>query len=91
MSFSEQEIEWIVVEVIRRLGLLTGRGGAAAIQHGPTTAELALNDKVITLRTVEGKLTGLTRLLVHPQAIVTPAVRDELKQRKIELIRQAGK
>lgn len=92
MTFTERDIEWIVVEVIRRLGLL----GATATQvcEQPAAApsqpaELALNEKLVTLRTLEGKLAGVERLVVSPRAVVTPAVRDELKQRRIELVRQA--
>ena len=86
MTFTEQQVEWIVVEVIRRLGLMQKDAG---VETNSPSAELTLNDKLITLRSLEGKLTGISRLSVSNRAVVTPAVRDELKQRQITLIRQA--
>ena len=83
MTYTEQDVERIVLEVIRRLGLLAPL---------PTTlasgSELALADRVVTLRSVEGKLTGVARLIVAARAVVTPAVHDELKQHRIELVRK---
>ena len=87
MTFTEQEVEWIVTEVIRRLNLLTTNGATKGARSS-TTADLDLSDKLITLRTIDGKLTGIARVLIAPRAIVTPAARDELKQRRIELIRR---
>lgn len=92
MTFTEHEVEWIVVEVIRRLGLLDTNPkrerGVSAFERSSTTADLMLTEKVITIRTIEGRLTGITRLIALPRAIVTPAVRDELKARNVELVRQ---
>lgn len=82
MTFSEEQVERIVLEVIRRLGLL-----ASPSQHR-ATSELALGERVITMRLVEGRLSGVNRLIVANRAVVTPSVRDELKQRNIELVRQ---
>jgi hypothetical protein len=90
MTFTQEQVERIVVEVIRRLGLLEDSATRVAVgERSSTTAELRLSDKVITTRTIENRLTGVSRLLVPPKAIVTPAVKDELKARKIELVRQA--
>ena len=95
MTFTQEQVERIVVEVIRRLGLLETnptreRGpanGVAAGERSSTTAELRLTEKVVSLRLLEGKLTGITKVIVKPRAIVTPAAKDELKVRNIELIR----
>jgi hypothetical protein len=79
MTFDEEQVEWIVAEVMRRLGVATvvaGNGGA----------ELVLKERVVTMRLIEGRLAGVSRLVVPQCAVVTPAVRDELKQRKIELV-----
>ena len=92
MTFTEEQVAAIVVEVIRRLGLLDTipkrQRGVAVGERSSTTAELTLTDKVITTRTIENRLTGVHRLLVQPRAVVTPAVKDELKKHKIELVRQ---
>jgi hypothetical protein len=86
MTYTEQDVERIVLEVIRRLGLIdtnpTRQRGVA------DAADLKLTEKVITTRTIAGKLTGITRLVVQPRAVITPAVLDELKQRDIDLVRQ---
>jgi hypothetical protein len=85
MTFTEQQVEWIVVEVLRRLGV-------ADAEHRSTSAapagELRLTERVVTLRSIEGKLAGVRRIVVEQRAVITPAVKDELKQRTIELIRE---
>lgn len=83
MTFNEEQVEWIVAEVIRRLRLV-------ANDQAPSAAggELRLNDMVITMRTIEGRLSDIKRLSVRSKAVITPAVRDELKGRNIELLRQ---
>jgi hypothetical protein len=85
MTYTQQDVERIVLEVIRRLGL---QGSPQAV--APTTgSELILTDPVITTRSVEGKLTGVARLVVTQRAVVTPSVRDELSDRQIELVRKS--
>jgi hypothetical protein len=85
MTYTEQDVEQIVVEVIRRLGLLSSPGSAASMNGN----ELTLAERVVTMRSIEGKLQGIARLVVPARAVVTPAVRDELKSRQIELTRKA--
>jgi len=82
MTFTEQDVERIVVEVIRRLGLLGSSKPLAA-------NELTLAERVVTMRSIEGRLNGVARLVVASRAVVTPAVRDELNERQIELVRKA--
>ncbi len=83
MTFTEQQVEWIVVEVLRRLGVAQREPCSTGSASG---GELRLSDPVITVRSIEGRLTGVTRVVVPPRAVVTPAVKDELKLRKIELV-----
>lgn len=84
MTYSEQDVERIVLEVIRRLGLLGS--------PPPTTTnelnELVVSERVVTMRSIEGKLVGVSRLVISGRAVVTPAVKDDLKQRHIELVRE---
>jgi hypothetical protein len=88
MTFTEEQVAAIVVEVIRRLGLMdTNPTRQRGIEKG---SDLQLTEKVITTRTIEGQLTGIKRLIVEPRAVVTPAVRDDLKHRNIELVRQSN-
>ena len=84
MTFTEEQVAAIVVEVIRRLGLIDTNPKR---QRG-ITSDLTLTEKVITTRTIENRLAGVSRLLVQRRAVITPAVKDELKTRQIELVRQ---
>jgi hypothetical protein len=88
MTFTEEQVAAIVVEVIRRLRLIENNQGVAVGERSSTTADLTLTEKLITARTIENRLTGISRLLVAKRAVVTPAVKDELKKHKIELVRQ---
>ncbi len=50
--------------------------------------ELAVDQAVVSMSAIaelSGKLDGVRRLMVRRKAVVTPAVRDLLRQRKIEL------
>jgi len=85
MMFNEQQVEWIVIEVLRRLGVAGNEHKSVPVARD---SDLRLTDRVITLRSSEGRLSGFTRVVVPPRAVVTPAARDELKQRKIELVRE---
>jgi hypothetical protein len=85
MTFTEEQIEWIVVEVIRRLGLLSSHGSQDAVN----THEVRLAEPVVTMQVVSGRLTGVKRLVVSKRAVITPAVKDELKKRHVELVREA--
>jgi hypothetical protein len=79
MTFTEQDVEQIVIEVIRRLG---------GLPRAPHPKELKLDERVITLRSIEGKSADVKRILVAANAVVTPAVKDELTAREIELVRE---
>jgi hypothetical protein len=83
MTFTEEQVERIVVEVIRRLELIRVAGDE---RNSSPVGELRITDRVVTMRSIEGRLNGVTRIVVKRRAVVTPAVRDELKQRKIELV-----
>ncbi len=57
------------------------------IPHPPsaTPQPLTFNDRVVTLEHVAGRLNGAKRIVVSREAVVTPAVRDELLRRGIAL------
>lgn len=50
-------------------------------------ADLVVKDKVVTLACLENRLAGVRAVRVLPRAVVTPAVVDELRIAKIELVR----
>ncbi|MDA1053951.1 MAG: hypothetical protein O3C40_26165 [Planctomycetota bacterium] len=83
--FDAELIERIVQEVIRRL---VERGIDIRSAATSEDKELAVSDKVVTLATLDGHLAGVKRLVVGGRSIVTPAVRDELNDRSIELVRR---
>jgi hypothetical protein len=77
--------ERIVQEVVRRLlqrGVTVERPTEAKSSN-----ELRIDAKVVALASLEGKLNGIGRVIVARRAVVTPAVKDALKDREIELIR----
>lgn len=93
MSLSPAEVETIVRVVIQRL-----RAATAPVQSTSTTATasattttsppgqtLKLEDRVVTLRTLEGRLQDVCTVQVPAAAVITPAVRDELRDRDIQL------
>jgi len=81
---TEWTTESIVREVLRRLTQIIDSQSTVGPNNTPANSdELKLNDRVISLALIDGKLEGVKRLVVTEQAIVTPSVRDELKRRNI--------
>lgn len=91
MNLTATQVEDIVRVVVERL-----RTGVAApaVQVAttkiaePTVGEVHLSDRVITLESLKEKLNGAKSIVVHPKAVVTPAVKDILRQQGIRLVRQ---
>ena len=79
-------IDRIVQEVVRRL---LERGMSVADDTVPgCPRELRLEQRLVTLATLNGKLDGVERVIVRKNAVITPAVRDALKDRSILLEKQ---
>ena len=85
------DIELVIREVLRALGQTS-----PAVVHAPVAAALPLpakeepgrlevNERVVTLAKLDGRLSGIRQLVVPPQAVVTPAVHDELSRRNVAL------
>jgi hypothetical protein len=62
--------------------------------HAPATptapipvasGQLVMTGRVVTLSALDGRWAGIHQLLVPPGAVVTPAVRDELRRRNVAL------
>jgi hypothetical protein len=51
------------------------------------SGELVFSNRLVTMAEIAGRLDGIRRVTVDPRAVVTPAVRDLLRQRNIELSR----
>lgn len=89
MSISSAEVDQIIRVVMQRLAV--GRELVEGIQQmtGPQSnaTELAIDDRVVSLQSVAGLLAGKRSLRVHAKAIVTPAVLDLLREKKVALLR----
>ncbi|WDI40813.1 hypothetical protein [Bremerella sp. P1] len=84
-NFSSQDIERIVRMVVQRL---MRDGAASSPTATASVGELRLDVKLVTVETLKEKLNeSITVLCVPTKAVVTPAVKDELKQRGVELRR----
>ncbi len=95
MNLSSAQIEDIVRVVVQRLQTNAAAPEVQTTAEPNSTAaieavagEVRLDNRVITLDSLSGQLSGVRELVVHPKAVVTPAVKDELRQRGIRLVRR---
>ncbi len=58
---------------------------AAAEEHDTPADALVLTSRVVTLEQLKGRTSATRRLIVPQGAVVTPAVRDELRRRRMAL------
>ena len=90
-SIPNDEIERLVRLVVQRLVADAKETGDKSAPPSIPAGQVRLDVKLVTLSSLEGKLNPSTRVLCVPvKAVVTPAVKDELKQRKIELVRHGS-
>jgi hypothetical protein len=82
MNLTAEQIEYIIREVVRRL---TEMNAASPVTPG---VELVLAERLVTLRDIEKRLTGIAKVSIGLRTVVTPSVRDLLRQKKIELVRR---
>ncbi len=82
MNLTAEQLEYIIREVMKRLVEMNVTAPATG------GGELVLAERLVTLRDLEGRLTGITKLSVGERTVVTPAVRDLLRQKKIEFVRR---
>jgi len=87
VKLSQEQLEWIVREVVRRLQPLVASTKATSAEATLVTARLALTDRLVTTETLRDKLEGVTQVDTVPGAVVTPAVVDLLRERRITLVR----
>ena len=95
----EAHIDGMVRDILARLDSAERPAEAAASRSAIAThqtnrvakrsrpAGLVLGDAVVTLASLEARLDGVRQVTVRPTAIVTPAVRDALRERGIVLSR----
>lgn len=82
-----QLIERIVREVASRLrnanAPLAQNGNSNETENQAGT--LSLGEKVISVATLTGKLDNVSHLRLQPKAVLTPAARDELRDKGVEI------
>lgn len=78
---ADGEFERVVVEVIRRLGLPKSKNSTGRTVDGVFVAK----ERVITLASLADRLEGIKRIVAPAKGLVTPAARDLLKSKGIEL------
>ncbi len=82
MNLTAVQIEYIIREVVRRLTEMNQATPAT------TGVELVLAERLVTLRDIEKRLAGIAKVSVGLRTVVTPSVRDLLRQKKIQLVRR---
>lgn len=90
MPTGPAEIETIVRVVLQRLREIQAPSSPPpprAPAFTPPTGTLRLEDRLITLERLEGRLEGIQVVQVPRRAVVTPAVMDELRSDQIRLER----
>jgi hypothetical protein len=76
-----KDVERIVRQVLAELG--SGRRSVST--NGESPGELVLISKVVSLADVEGRLGGVSRVVVAPGAVFTPAARDLLRKHNVAI------
>ena len=94
MSERTWDIDAIVREVLERLRqpapvrpIRRAEPVATAVRHDGL---LRLDERVISLATLEGKTRNVRRVLVGRSSIITPSARDLLRRQSIELVRETA-
>lgn len=89
MNASAEDIQRIVDEVVRRLCNSVSDGSdvepttVSAPIHNDRGGDVRLNERVISLDSLDERIQGVDRIVLSARAVITPAARDELRQRGI--------
>ncbi|QDV21983.1 hypothetical protein [Aureliella helgolandensis] len=90
MELTAAQIDIIVRTVIERVRSMSAGAAQDPLPNAPSTVSsstLELAHSLVTLESLRGRLDGIQTVQVPPQAVVTPAVQDELRQRNVQLLR----
>jgi hypothetical protein len=82
MTLSQEQLDWIVAEVVRRLN---GPSTAPAAPMAPQN--LQLGERLVTTYTLKGRLADVSQVTVGAKTVVTPAAKDMLNDRGVQLVR----
>ena len=89
MNASAEDIQRIVDEVVRRLCNSVSDGSdvepitVSAPIHNDRGGDVRLAERVISLDSLDERIQGVDRIVLSARAVITPAARDELRQRGI--------
>ncbi|MGO9108949.1 MAG: hypothetical protein ACLP9L_06915 [Thermoguttaceae bacterium] len=90
LTASTDDIERIVREVLAQLGADPKRVAAPAaptdVAPPKREGDVYIDARVVALESIAGRLQGAKQMIVPPGALVTPAVRDELRRRGVALV-----
>ncbi len=90
LTASKDDIERIVREVLAQLGADAKSAPAPAAPADVSPAgregDVYIDARVVTLESIAGRLQGVKQIAVPPGALVTPAVRDELRHKGVALV-----
>lgn len=91
MQPSTIDIEQIIRVVMQRLAAAGDlmEGVAEMAEPAAESTELVIADRVVTTHLIEDHLSGKRTLRVGSRAVVTPAVLDLLRAKKIDLVRES--
>ena len=88
MNINPQTIDAIVQRVLRELRSSKEQPAPTPVQTAKATPHcLSLDDAVITVASLQDRLSGIQTIRVRNRAVVTPSVADLLREKKIELHR----
>ena len=89
MAVVAEEIERLVREAIAggatNAEQIVGKVLAKVQATNASQGVLTISARVVTLAELEGRLEGIRQLVVPAQAVITPAARDLLRQRQIDI------
>jgi hypothetical protein len=87
MSATDVDIERIVRQVLQHLEEKPGSARQNARENTAATGELHVVEPVLTLAGLKGRLDGVRSVAAPRGTVITPAVRDLLKEKGIRLTR----
>ncbi len=94
LTASTEDIQRIVREVMAQLGVASKSVAAppppADTPPAARDGDVFVDARVVTLESVSGRLQGAKQLIVPPEALLTPSVRDELRRKGVALLRQSA-
>jgi hypothetical protein len=83
VKYESPQVDAVVQEVLRRLRAISENSNLSPASSGIETATLSWDEPIVTWAQLAPRLSGMKRVTFPRRAVVTPLVKDELKQRGI--------